>query len=169
MSLIQHIPYNTSAGNLYPYEVLYYHKGTSGDKSLLAAYVLSEMGYGTALFVYLPERYVALGLKCPERYSTAGSGYCFVETTYRAIMTYSNGTYNGVSKRISSPVLIPIADGESFDQIDEVYVDAESYQNTLKSAVVNNTGIYMDNINYGIYGDLRQKYGLFDLDLVKAR
>ncbi|MDD4138421.1 MAG: hypothetical protein PHT99_11115 [Methanoregula sp.] len=169
VSLVQHIPYNTSSGNLYPYEVLYYNAGRSGDKSILAAYLISEMGYGTALFVYIPERHVALGLKCPKQYSTGGSGYCFVETTYPAIMTYSNGTYAGVGKLTSSPVIIPIADGESFDQIAEEYVDAASYQATLNSAVANTTGTYMDTINYDIYGDLRQKYGLFDLDLVNVR
>jgi hypothetical protein len=169
VSLIQHIPYNISAGNLLPYEVLYYNKGRSEDKSLLAAYVLSEMGYGTALFVYLPDQHVALGLKCPKQYSTAGSGYCFVETTYPAIMTFSNGTYEGVSRPVSDPVIIPIADGASFDQIGEEYADAVSYKASLNSAVVNDTGMYMDTINYDIYGDLRQKYGLFDLDLVKVR
>lgn len=169
VSLVQHIPYNTSAGSLFPYEVLYYNKGRCDDKSLLAAYLLSEMGYGTALFVYVPERHVALGLKCPIRYSTGGSGYCFVETSYPAIMTFSNGTYAGVGKPVSVPVIIPIADGESFDQISEEYTDAASYQATLNSAVVNTSGIYMDSINYDIYGDLRQKYGLFDLDLVKVR
>jgi hypothetical protein len=169
ISLIQHIPYSASSGMLYPYEVLYYNKGGSGDKSLLAAHVLSEMGYGTALLVYVPERHVALGLKCPKQYSTAGSGYCFVETTHPAIMTYCNGTYSGVSKPVSKPIIVPIADGNSFDQIAEEYTDAGSYDAALACAVTNSTGIYMDRINYDIYGNLRQKYGLFDLDLVKVR
>ena len=169
VSMVQHIPYSASAGSRYPYEVLYYNTGRCDDKSILAAYLLSEMGYGTALLVYLPERHVALGLKCPKQYSTGGSGYCFVETSYPSIMTYSNGTYAGVSKPVSNPLVIPIADGQSFDQIGEEYTDAAGYQATLNSAVVNSTGIYMDSINYEIYGDLRQKYGLPDLGPVKMR
>ena len=168
VSLIQHIPTGTSSGGLLPYEVLYYNKGSPADKSLLGACVLSGMGYGTALLVYPSENHVALGLKCPKQYSVNGSGYCYVETAAPAIMTYSNGTLADAGRMASSPLVIPVSEGQSFDQISEEYIDARSYDAALRSASVNSSGMMMDEINLDIYGDLRQKYGLYDLDLTRA-
>jgi len=168
VSLIQHIPYAPTNRTLYPYEVLYYDMGKCEDKSILMAYILSKMGYGTALFLYYPEHHMALGLKCPKQYSTAGSGYCFVETTNPAIMTYSNGTYVGVGKLTSKPEIIRISDGNSFDQIAEEYTDAQSYEAVINSAVWNDNAMYLDTFNYNQFGYLREKYGLFDLDFVKV-
>jgi hypothetical protein len=167
VSLIQHIPYAPTTQTLYPYEVLYYDMGKCEDKSILMAYVLSKMGYGTALFLYYPEHHMALGLKCPKQYSIAESGYCFVETTSPSIMTYSNGTYAGVGKLTSKPEIIKLSDGDSFDQIAEEYTDAQSYDAVINSAVWNGSAMYLDTFNYGQFGYLREKYGLFDLDLVK--
>lgn len=167
ISLIQHIPTRTSAGTLLPYDVLHANQGTPAEKSILAAYVLSQMGYGTALLVYPSERHVALGLKCPKQYSVAGSGYCFVETAYPTIMTYRNGTYNGIGRLTSNPLIIKTSDGGTFDQASEEYTDAASYERALNSAVVNGSGMYMDSINSDIFGDLREKYGLFDLDVTR--
>ena len=167
VSLIQHIPYAETSRTLYPYEVLYYDMGKCEDKSILMAYVLSQMGYGTALFLYYPEHHMALGLKCPKQYSTGGSGYCFIETTTPAIMTYSNGTYVGVGKLTSQPEIIKISDGDSFDQISEEYTDAQSYDAVINSAVWNGSAMSLDSFNYNQFGYLREKYGLFDLDLTR--
>jgi hypothetical protein len=167
VSLIQHIPYALTPRTLYPYEVLHYDMGKCDDKSILMAYVLSEMGYGTALFLYYPEHHMALGLKCPVQYSYNGSGYCFVETTEPSIMTYSNGTYVDVGKLTSTPDIIKISDGESFDQIGEEYTDARSFDAVINSATWNGTMMTLDAINYNQFGYLRQKYGLWDLDIQK--
>ena len=169
VSLIQHIPYADTPRTLYPYEVLYYDRGKCEDKAILMAYVLSKLGYGTALFLYYPEHHMALGLKCPNQYSTAGSGYCFVETTAPSIMTYSNGTYIGVGRLTSQPEIVRISDGDSFDQITEEYTDAKSYDAVISSAVWNGSAMYLDDFNYGQFGYLRQKYGLYDLDFLKVR
>ena len=167
VSLIQHIPYFATPRTLYPYEVLHYDRGKCDDKSILMAYVLSQMGYGTALFLYYPEHHMALGLRCPVQYSYNGSGYCFVETTEPSIMTYSNGTYVDVGKLTSTPGIIKISDGASFDQIGEEYTDARSYDTVINRAVWSGTSVTMDQIDYAQFGYLRQKYGLWDLDIRK--
>jgi hypothetical protein len=168
VNLIQHIPYAETPRTLYPYEVLQYDTGKCEDKSILMAYVLSQMGYGTALFLYYPEHHMALGLRCPVQYSYNGSGYCFVETTEPSIMTYSNGTYVGVGKLFSTPQIIKISDGASFDQIGEEYTDARSYDAVMNSAVWNGTSMTLDQIDYNQFAYLRKKYGLWDLSAPAA-
>jgi len=161
INLIQHIPYKVTPRTYYPYEVLYYNSGKCEDKSILAAYFLSQMGYGTALLLYYPEHHMALGLKCPKKFSINNSGYCFVETTTPTIMTFSNGTYTGVGKLPSQPEIIRISDGNSFEEMEEEYTDAMSLDSVMKSAVVNSTGIYLDTFNYNEISYLNKKYGLF--------
>jgi len=165
VSLIQHIPYAPTTRTLYPYEVLHYDMGKCEDKSILMAYVLSRMGYGTSLFLYYPEHHMALGLRCPKQYSYNGSGYCFVETTAPAIMTYSNGTYEGVGRLVSTPEIIKISDGDSFDQISEEYTDARAFETVINSASWNGSVMILDANNYNQFGYLRQKYALWDIDI----
>ena len=162
ISLIQHIPYTVTSHTYYPYEVLSYNSGKCEDKSILAAYVLSQMGYGTALLLYYPEHHMALGLKCPKQFSINNSGYCFVETTTPTIMTFNNGTYTGVGRLTSQPEIIRISDGNSFETIEEEYTDAKSLDTVLKSAVLNSTGISLDINNYNQLAYLNKKYGLFE-------
>lgn len=66
---------------LYPYETLFEQAGVCSDKSLLAISILKEMGYGTAIFAYEADNHMAIGISCPQNYSTYGSGYCYAETT----------------------------------------------------------------------------------------
>lgn len=162
ISLVQHIPYKVTSRTYYPYEVLYYDAGKCEDKSILLAYVLSHMGYGTALLLYYPEHHMALGLKCPKQFSVSKSGYCFVETTTPSIMTFNNGTYTGVGRLTSQPEIIRISDGNSFEQAEEEYTDARSLDGVLNSAIMNSTGIYLDTINYNQISYLNKKYGLFE-------
>jgi uncharacterized protein YeeX (DUF496 family) len=61
--------------------VLYNNTGVCSDKSLLAYSLIKELGYGMAFFIYDKENHMAIGIKCPEKYSTYGSGYCYAETT----------------------------------------------------------------------------------------
>lgn len=65
----------------YPYEVLYKKLGVCSDKSLLAYSLMRELGYGAAIFVYDAENHMSIGIRCPEKYSTYDSGYCYAETT----------------------------------------------------------------------------------------
>jgi hypothetical protein len=66
---------------LYPYETLYTQKGVCSDKSLLAVAILRQLGYGAAIFTYEQDNHMAIGIQCPQGYSTYGSGYCYAETT----------------------------------------------------------------------------------------
>jgi hypothetical protein len=92
LAFVQAIPYNDSkasnilakAGNetmLYPYETLFTQQGVCSDKSLLAISILRKMGYGVAIFAYEQDNHMAIGIQCPQSYSTYGSGYCYGETT----------------------------------------------------------------------------------------
>ncbi|HBR72084.1 MAG TPA: hypothetical protein DEA27_04785, partial [Candidatus Moranbacteria bacterium] len=92
LAFVQSIPYDdkkaenilSKTGNetmSYPYELLYENKGVCSDKSFLATVLLRSLGYGTTLFVYENENHMAIGIQCPEEYSTYGSGYCYAETT----------------------------------------------------------------------------------------
>jgi len=91
LSFVQAIPYDDAKADSilgsgqesinYPYETLFLKSGVCSDKSILAASILRELGYGTALFTYEAEKHMALGIKCPLEYSHNNSGYCYAETT----------------------------------------------------------------------------------------
>lgn len=92
MAFVQSIPYDDAKAKdilakidgvsmRYPYEVLFENLGVCSDKSLLAAVILRQMGYGAALFAYEQDNHMAIGIQCPKNSSTYGDGYCFAETT----------------------------------------------------------------------------------------
>ena len=90
LAFVQAIPYDNDrarkilagAGDpQYPYETLFRQRGVCSDKSLLAAALLRELGYGAALFTYKAEHHMAVAVACPPEYSTYASGYCYAETT----------------------------------------------------------------------------------------
>jgi Skp family chaperone for outer membrane proteins len=66
---------------LTPYELLFQQRGVCSDKSLLAIAILRQLGYGTAIFAYEQDNHMAIGIACPQNYSTYDSGYCYAETT----------------------------------------------------------------------------------------
>ena len=91
VAFVQKIEYDNAKANVilsnneesinHPYETLFTQKGVCSDKSILAAAILRQLGYGTALFTYEAEKHMALGIKCPMQYSNDNSGYCYAETT----------------------------------------------------------------------------------------
>lgn len=92
LAFVQSIPYDDEKARLilsgsseikveYPYETLYTNSGVCSDKSFLATKMLRSLGYGTAIFTYDKENHMAIGIACPQQYSTYGSGYCYAETT----------------------------------------------------------------------------------------
>ena len=122
LAFVQSIPYDDAKAKnilaktggetmLYPYETLFEQAGVCSDKSLLATVLLREMGYGTAIFAYEADNHMAIGIECPNDYSTYGSGYCYSETT-------STGNKIGI---------IP-----SFDSVSNKAVDTSSLE-TLDS------------------------------------
>ncbi|MFC1454753.1 hypothetical protein ACFLQI_01550 [Candidatus Undinarchaeota archaeon] len=139
ISAVQHIPYDYAGLNSgtirgrYPYEVLYVNTGVCSDKTKLMIYLLRELGYGTAVFRFNIENHDAVGLKCPMQYSYLNSGYCFVESTAPGIITNSYGTYVGAGELTSSPQLIKISDGATFENVGEDYRDAKRFDDLTGS------------------------------------
>jgi hypothetical protein len=162
ISAVQHIPYDTAKAELddsnrrdrYPLEVLYDDRGLCGEKSVLLASLLRDLGFGVALFEFKSERHMAVGIRCPTGYDFAGSGYAFVESTEPSIITDSSGNYAGVGKLSSTPVVIPLADGAAFTGIAEESADAKEWRG------LQSMGRTLDEYHYAQYLLLKKKYGL---------
>lgn len=93
LAFVQKIPYDDdkaekdlltedAISTFHPYETLYGQKGICSDKSFLAILLLRELGYGVALFEYDSANHIAVGVKCPLKYSIDNTGYCYAETTW---------------------------------------------------------------------------------------
>lgn len=160
INLIQNIDYdqknleNRILTNKYPYEVLYTSSGICGEKSELLAYMLREIGYDVAIFIFDIEEHEAVGIKCPLQYSYLNSGYCFIESTSPSIITYSSSDYVGNIKLVSYPKILKISDGISFNSVSEEYIDAINFNR------INNMGQSLDEDNYNQWIVLVNKYGL---------
>ncbi|MBM3255966.1 MAG: hypothetical protein FJZ04_00645 [Candidatus Moranbacteria bacterium] len=99
VSLAQNIPYDwdksdeiEAGGNphlRYPYEVLYDNKQICSENSYLIAFLLTELGYSAGVFLFPEESHDVAALRCPAKYSYKGTGYCFIESTSRRIITYN--------------------------------------------------------------------------------
>ena len=88
----------------------------SSTALLLLASLLRDLGFGVALFEFKSEQHMAVGIACPAGYDYAGTGYAFIESTETSIITDSNGTYAGIGRLSSTPVVIPIASGSAARQ-----------------------------------------------------
>lgn len=142
VSIVQNIPWGSSGKEIslggkqigytrYPYQVLYDNQGLCGEKSELLAFILRDLGYGTALFYYPKENHETVGIKCPWRYSLDKSGYCFIETSGPAIISDSKLVYEGGVQLISKPEIIHVSDGISLPSGLYEYNDARTL-NSIK-------------------------------------
>lgn len=160
-SLVQNIPYDYDKFNnggesngrghgvRYPYEVLYDNKGICGEKSFLIAFLLKELGFGTAIF-YLNENGVnhqVAGVKCPAQYDFKDSGYCFIEATSRRMITYT-GSYDDQN----NPTVVPLADGRTFNPKND-WKDAQTWRRLIEEGTSSSK-------NYKKYKKLVKKYGI---------
>jgi hypothetical protein len=144
----------------YPYEVLYEGLGSCEGKSELLAYLLREIGYGVVLFYYQDENHEAVGIKCPLEKSYLGSGYCFVETTMPAPISYSEGSYlgvNGPQKLLSEPEIVLISEGISLGEGLEDYDDADDLAKIMNKV---DSGKEINYFEKKKLDKLRVKYGL---------
>jgi hypothetical protein len=160
ISLVQNIDYDyqalaSASANKYPYQALYEKKGVCGEKAILLAGLLNELGYGVALLQYYPEKHMAVGLRCPDRYDYLDSGYCFVESTIPSIITDDQGDYAGAGKLRSVPQIIEITDGREFKSVYEEYQDALDWKE-LRSM----SGQAVDKKLYDRWKELGNKYGM---------
>ncbi len=167
VSMIQHIPYDcaeamnkTSQESRYPYQVLYDMKGICGEKSELLAMILRDLGYGVALFYFEDEDHMAVGIKCPKKYSYRKSGFCFIESTNPTIITDANETYNGVGKLSSTPIIIKVCNGTSFNSVYKEYNDAQEWIKLNKESEEN--GGYLTPGEYYEWLEISKKYDLTD-------
>ncbi len=156
VSLVQKIPYDMTSlltqsdYERYPYEVFYDNNGVCGEKSKLLAYFLRSLGFGTALLTFEKENHQSIGIKCPSQYGFKNTGYCFIESTTFSIITESDGNYLGAGRLESTPEVLIMSDGNSFDSVSEEYEDNLQYQKFLKG---------LDQNNYKEWRALRNKYG----------
>jgi predicted nucleic acid binding AN1-type Zn finger protein len=164
ISIVQNIPYDwdslytINSNERYPYEVLYDNEGVCGEKSKLLAYLLREIGFGVVLFSYEDENHMAVGIKCPDEYDYIDSGYCFIEASTTSIITDSEGDYVGVGQLQSTPDVILISDGNSFDSVDEEHEDAIlwNYLNQKSES----SGGFLSPSDYRKWERLVDKYGI---------
>lgn len=170
ISIVQSIPFGASNktstfGNnkinysRYPYEVLYDMKGICGEKTDLLAFLLRDLGYGTASFYYSSYNHEALGIKCPIKESLMESGYCFVETTGPSIITDNQLSYVGVGKLYSSPEVYPISDGIALGNGLYEYSDASKLIR-IRDFIDKNG--WLGPLREITFKKLKEKYGLID-------
>ncbi|MEW6328962.1 MAG: hypothetical protein AB1468_02470, partial [Candidatus Micrarchaeota archaeon] len=164
ISIVQQIPYDWEgfrSGDIrgrYPYEVIFDNKGVCGEKSPLLAFLLRDLGFGVVLFNYEKEQHMAVGIKCPTNYSFLGIGYCFVEAAAPTIITDYQSDYVGVGKLWSTPTVIEISDGISFDSVSDEFNDARTFISIDEQSKA--TGGFVDLYTYYKWTALVQKYGL---------
>jgi hypothetical protein len=168
ISVVQNIPFGASNKtssfgkyeinySRYPYEVLYDMGGICGEKTDLLAFLLKEIGYGTAFFYYPSENHEAVGLKCPVKESLIKSGYCFVETTAPSIITDNKISYAGLGKLSSNPEVYLISEGESIGNNLYEYSDANKLIR-IRSSIERNG--WLGPLREKTFEKLKEKYGL---------
>jgi len=165
ISLVQNIPYDyTRASEIssnpyggttrYPYQILYDNSGVCGEKSILLAKLLKELGYGVILFDFESENHMAVGISSPTDYDYKSTGYAFIETAIPTIITYSTGNYIGVGKLRSVPSVYSVSSGSSMLSLSEEYQDAQEF---VRIERLPNP---LDTYNYNKWVELEKKYGL---------
>ncbi len=160
ISLVQHIPYDYAKSyqvygvTRYPYQVLSDNSGVCGEKSLLLAYLLKELGFGVVLFQFDAENHMAVGIAVDSKYGSYGTNYAFVESTTPSIITDNQGDYVGVGKLQSNPTIIPISTGRVFSRAEGEYNDAVTWNN------IQSMGQTLDPFHYAQYKLICSNYGM---------
>ncbi len=168
VSIVQNIPFGSSNESIkffsneinysrYPYEVLYDGQGVCGEKSEILAFLLKELGYHLVIFYHKLENHESLGIKCPEKYSLGGSGYCFIETTGPSIITDNEIEYVGKVKLLSQPEIFQVSEGESLGNDLYEYKDAKKWIEIRKDIKKDKE---INVLKYFRWKNLKEKYGL---------
>jgi hypothetical protein len=168
ISMVQNIPFDRGKLQLpnmsgrYPYEVVYDGSGICEEKSRLLAFLLRELGYGTALLKYDAENHMAVGIKCADEYSNYqynGTGYCFVETTVPSIIGDSEGGYGNGERLSTMPKIIQISGGITFGAGSMEYNDALEWKRIMEEADAS-PGRQLSSEMYSEWQGLVAKYGI---------
>ncbi len=158
VSLVQNIPYGEKSGSVdlgngviisesrYPYEVVYSDEGVCGEKVELLAFMLREIGYGTALIYYPEENHEVLGIRCPIKESYNNTGYCFVETTGPSIISDSGVSYGFIGGSLSNNFTISLlSGGDSLPENIQEYEDTKIIQELREKGKEGNANIFDSN------------------------
>jgi len=162
VTLVQKIPYDSDKTahmgarqhvQRLPYEVLYDNYGVCAEKSQLLINLLKKLGYGTAYLEFEAENHAAVGIKCPPQYDYRDSGYCYIETNERSIISCDEDDYRD-SYRKSDPEVTVINDGDTFTDVGRDYKDG------VKWATLAYKKTALTKKEKKTYKALNKKYGL---------
>lgn len=131
----------------YPYEVAYTQKGICNETAKFMIGVLRELGFGTAVLTFEKDNHQVAGIKCDPQYSYDNSGYCYVETTIRAIITDDTGIKSQERANV-------ISDGLTFDASPD-FSDARTFVSILEKGKKKTTTEERSEME-----NLREKYGI---------
>ena len=154
ISLVQHIPYHDGTQYRYPYEVLYNGKGVCGEKSMLLALLLKELGFGSSVFYLLPEDHMTAGIKVSSPYDFRNSGYAFIEATEPYIITDSVTDTLAAYRFTSTMEVTPVGTGQALQSIANDYNDAREW------AALEAKGKTLATADYAAWQALNTKYDL---------
>jgi len=132
VSLVQHIPYHDAKQYRYPYEVMYSGEGVCGEKAMLMAALLRELGYGSAVFYFEKEDHMTAGIAVPAVYGYRGTKYAFIEATEPNIITY-DGTEFSFGTLSSVPDVIVAGNGKELTSVEADYNDARMFSTLVEN------------------------------------
>jgi hypothetical protein len=109
---VQSLPYTViaDAPAKYPIETVMDKTGDCDDKSLLLAGLLAREGYPVVLFLFGPEKHMALGISS-DAFLYKSTGYAYVEATNYSFVGVPSYTMNGNGTLVSDPRVIGISNG----------------------------------------------------------
>jgi hypothetical protein len=153
INLVQGFPYEKKDKSTYdlPYVTLDQEKGICNETSKLILNLLKQMGFGTALLTFDKANHQAVGIKCDPQYSFENTGYCYVETTNRVIITDDTDLKE-------KPRVNVVSDEDTFDASTD-YEDAQKYIELDKKKKLTEE-------EKAMYQDLQSKYGLEKKDKI---
>lgn len=152
-SLVQHIPYYDGQVHQYPYEVLYAGQGTSGEKSLLLASLLKELGLGSAVLSFTDEDHLAAGVSASSPYDYEKTGYALIETTEPTIIT-DDSTIFSFGRLHSTPEVVVVGNGRAMSTVALDYKDAVTWMNVEKNSA------HLSDMQYRQWETLDTKYDM---------
>jgi len=143
-NLVQHITYYKEIKYRYPYEVLYEESGVCGEKAMLLAALLKDLGFQSAVLYFVPENHMTAAIGCTAPYDFSNTGYCLIEATRPRIITDDSSTFAGIGRLWSQPEVIPVSNGRILMTADADYYDAREWiALNEKIAETKSTGGYL--------------------------
>jgi hypothetical protein len=160
-NMVQHLTYQKEHKYRYPYEVLYEENGVCGEKAMLLAALLKDLGFQSAVLYFIPENHMTAAIGCPAPYDYLDTGYCFIEATRPRIITDESSTFAGIGQLGSLPEVIPVSNGRTLGTADADHYDARDWiALNEKIAETKETGGYLSTNDRERWYKLNAKYDL---------